>query len=882
MRRTICSLSLSSVVVLTCTIGSDASAAFGGPDLYGYTFLDQADGVTYNYVDITATGAVVASGDDEAGLVLLGVPFDVYYITYLQLTVTTNGFITDAEDAANDVSNDCPLPALPSTGSGFRLNALHDDLDTTVYYQYFDPLEADAIGFPGQPEGVSIFQWTGTHSGSAAAVDFEAVLFHEDDSILTMVATDDEAGDGSTLGMQDGTTDHGLTYACNTALSVEPGVTAVQYSLDDPPDSPCCAPSPSNTRGCQDTTCQTIVCAGDIFCCDTDWDGMCAAQAQIECPLICDGPPAITINEFRIDQPGVDTDEYFELVGPPGTLLNDIQYIVLGDVPTGEIEAVIDLSGEVIPPSGLLVVAESGFGLGAADVVTNVTFENTDTVTHMLVGGLSAYLSENIDDNADGTLDQTPWLAVLDTVSMIHPTSLELPYGPGSSCTAGPTCQEIDDGVSSPAHAFRCPNGIGPWVIGEADPALMGDSPGQLNPCPCGNGVIDPGETCDDAGESPTCDLDCTAAACGDGTSNTSAGEDCDGMGESAECDADCTFALCGDGQINGTAGETCDDGVQTATCDFDCTAAECGDGLLNPAAGEICDDAGETAQCDLDCTSALCGDGVVNPVAGEICDDMVASATCDEDCTPVLCGDGLANPAAGEDCDDIGETATCDDDCTIAECGDGLVNTTAGETCDDGGRSETCDDDCTTVSCGDGIVNMAAGEECDGDGMGGGGETDVCDDDCTNALCGDGAINATAGEECDDRGESAECDDDCTAPACGDGVLNASAGEECDDGNTDDDDGCASDCFEEEPAGSTGSTGDTGVDETAGPTDDSSGGPISTSSTGSETDTDTDGPGAVPGDEGCGCTTGPNESAPPWSVLALFGLGALGRRRRR
>ena len=41
---------------------------------------------------------------------------------------------------------------------------------------------------------------------------------------------------------------------------------------------------------------------------------------------------------------------------------------------------------------------------------------------------------------------------------------------------------------------------------------------------------------------------------------------------------------------------------------------------------------------------------------------------------------------------------------------------------------------------------------------------------------------------------------------------------------------------------------------------------------------------GVVPGDEGCNCSTGSNGSGngAPWSVLALFGLGALGRRRRR
>jgi hypothetical protein len=106
----------------------------------------------------------------------------------------------------------------------------------------------------------------------------------------------------------------------------------------------------------------------------------------------------------------------------------------------------------------------------------------------------------------------------------------------------------------------------------------------------CGNGMIEFGEDCDDSGESATCDADCTAASCGDGTTNATASETCDDAGESATCDDDCTAAECGDGTINGTALETCDDSGLSETCDDDCTAAECGDGTVNDLAGETCD----------------------------------------------------------------------------------------------------------------------------------------------------------------------------------------------------------------------------------------------------------------------------------------------------
>lgn len=55
----------------------------------------------------------------------------------------------------------------------------------------------------------------------------------------------------------------------------------------------------------------------------------------------------------------------------------------------------------------------------------------------------------------------------------------------------------------------------------------------------CGDGTIGGAEECDDAGESATCDIDCTGVSCGDGYTNITAGEECDGGGG---CDPDCTL----------------------------------------------------------------------------------------------------------------------------------------------------------------------------------------------------------------------------------------------------------------------------------------------------------------------------------------------------
>lgn len=151
------------------------------------------------------------------------------------------------------------------------------------------------------------------------------------------------------------------------------------------------------------------------------------------------------------------------------------------------------------------------------------------------------------------------------------------------------------------------------------DNLIVGDG---FDMTPCGDAIVHDDEECDDGGNSPLCDANCTLAVCGDGTPNDLAGEECDTAGASATCDADCTLAVCGDSQVNAAAGETCDDGGESVNCDTDCTAPMCGDDVANIAAGEECDDSAQSPTCDADCTFVVCGDGIENNTAGEFCDD--------------------------------------------------------------------------------------------------------------------------------------------------------------------------------------------------------------------------------------------------------------------
>jgi hypothetical protein len=113
-------------------------------------------------------------------------------------------------------------------------------------------------------------------------------------------------------------------------------------------------------------------------------------------------------------------------------------------------------------------------------MVTTLSFENSDNVTHMLVSGFTGASGDDLDTDDDGTLDVTPWDAVIDSVAMLeneidpatgNPSGGEMVY---SSTTVGP------DGNFVPGHIEIC---NGAWEIADFDHAAGSDTPGAVNSC---------------------------------------------------------------------------------------------------------------------------------------------------------------------------------------------------------------------------------------------------------------------------------------------------------------------------------------------------------------------------------------------------------------
>jgi cysteine-rich repeat protein len=205
-----------------------------------------------------------------------------------------------------------------------------------------------------------------------------------------------------------------------------------------------------------------------------------------------------------------------------------------------------------------------------------------------------------------------------------------------SSCVVGSACQQAVL-VGSAEHCnARCEfstvsealdgDGCCPIGVAESD-----DSDCRA----CGNGRLDPWESCDDsAGERcPTaCESDepCTDAELTGSSARCDArcqilpverprdGDGCCLPGSDARLDDDCQ-PECGNGVVEGD--ERCDDGNRVAedACTNACTGAECGDGIAFRGV-EACDD-GNSIRNDwcVDCRVAFCGDGIRR--SGEFCD---------------------------------------------------------------------------------------------------------------------------------------------------------------------------------------------------------------------------------------------------------------------
>lgn len=341
----------------------------------------------------------------------------------------------------------------------------------------------------------------------------------------------------------------------------------------------------------------------------------------------------------------------------------------------------------------------------------------------------------------------------------------------------------------------------------------------QPPPDTCGNGALDPGETCDPlivdglgacpascndgvacttdafSGNAALCNFECQNAViveCNDG-------DGCCPAGCNQNSDSDCS-ATCGNGQIealetcDGNCPASCNDGNSCSTdmlvgAANNCSAACAYEQLTACQSGDGCCPAGCTNATDSDC-SATCGNSTIDP--GETCDGNCPTScednnACTQDtltgaannCSATCIFQPITGCSDGDGCCPAGCTNATDNDCS-ATCGNDMVD--SGETCD-GDCPQSCEDNdaCTQDTligspnnCSAVCLNSAISACMGGDGC--------CPAGCTNAT--DSDCNDSCGNNMPDSGET--CDGDCptmcpdSGDVCNPNVLIGSA-QNCD-----------------------------------------------------------------------------------------------------
>jgi cysteine-rich repeat protein len=294
---------------------------------------------------------------------------------------------------------------------------------------------------------------------------------------------------------------------------------------------------------------------------------------------------------------------------------------------------------------------------------------------------------------------------------------------------------------------------------------------------PCGDGILDPGQECDDGNDvnGDSCDVNCTLPACGNGIADFP--EDCDGD--------DLQGRTCvSEGFLSGEIKCTSQCTLDTSNC-----FAACGDGGASMTAGPLAAD----PQCDCSIPDPTCDDGIActdNDVclAGGICAGTPNDALCDDGrdetidyCLPNETGRderGCSHEAnccgppptcsVDGDCDDNDactlEACKSCDGCTVHAwpcCDTATFCVRVAADCDD---SNTCTEDSCSASSG--CLHYAVVEctPCSDDAG--------CDDgnDCTTDRCNPltGCIHTFA-PSCQPCATDAECNDanPCTSDAC-------------------------------------------------------------------------------------------------------------------
>lgn len=180
----------------------------GGPDAYGYTWIDSndPDGPQYEWFDISSLGIDgELSGVDNYIIADIPIPFPFYGEIRDQVKISTNGYITFGNDPVDHSNDQIPFSMDPDD----FIAPLWDDLrtvDESVLYTYFD-VESDRFIIQYQ-------DWKFYTGGGSGDLDFQIQLYPNGD-IYFLYENLEGTLTSSTVGIENFDSSIGLQVAYN-------------------------------------------------------------------------------------------------------------------------------------------------------------------------------------------------------------------------------------------------------------------------------------------------------------------------------------------------------------------------------------------------------------------------------------------------------------------------------------------------------------------------------------------------------------------------------------------------------------------------------------------------------------------------------------------
>jgi len=185
-------------ILINCLVvlflSSTSFAATGGPDTYGYTWIDsnEGGGPTYSWIDITGTGTLVTglTDDNSVAFINMGMDFHYYWGDYSSLKIGSNGWI--GFDNIGNIAHCFPTIPTPGGAGDNYLAPFMTDLNFSglgntaeVYYYHDVANNKFIVSYENVP------WWINTPPDYIGSNTFQVILDNADSSITFQYQTAD-------------------------------------------------------------------------------------------------------------------------------------------------------------------------------------------------------------------------------------------------------------------------------------------------------------------------------------------------------------------------------------------------------------------------------------------------------------------------------------------------------------------------------------------------------------------------------------------------------------------------------------------------------------------------------------------------------------------